>query len=128
MIWRRVQQAQSFNLYANSFLSTFKLLLILSIIQAIQRLSDTWRTPIKNAALWAVIGFFDSNKNFFDESDEERRKWTAEALDKQKFTYGQVKPVKVRGIRKIVRFCLMFNFIFFLTLVNILDQEGPISE
>jgi hypothetical protein len=66
----------------------------------IQRFSDTWRNPMKNAALWAVISFFDSNKKFFDESDEERQNWAAEALNEEKFLFGFVKSVKVRGAGK----------------------------
>lgn len=52
---------------------------------------------MKIAALWAVITFFDSNPNFFNESDTERQKWAAEALFEQKYVYGVVKTVKVRG-------------------------------
>lgn len=53
---------------------------------------------MKNAALWAVITFFDSNEKFFGESDTERQNWAVEALAEQKFIYGYVKVVKVRGI------------------------------
>lgn len=89
------------------------LVVYIKLIQAIQRLSDTWKIPIKNTALWAAIGFFDSNKNFFNKSDKERQKWAAEAFDEQKFTYSLVKAMKVHRVRKIVNFYLMFNFIFF---------------
>lgn len=127
MIWRVEPQVQSFNWY--------KLLIhlsaaLLTTVQILQRFSDTWRSPIRKAALWAVITFFDSNRTFFGESNDERRNWAVEALDEQKFTYGLVKPVKVKGVGKttVSSPSVHYRFISSCSLAHNLDQATPIPK
>lgn len=85
---------------------------------------------MRNAVLWAVITFFDSNLTFFGESDEECQNWVDEALKDQKFTYGLMKSVKVKGIGKtLVSYSSVhYRFIPPCSLAHNLDQPTPVPK
>lgn len=51
-----------------------------------------------------MVKFFDNNKDIFKGDDKEHRRWAIKALDDQRFIFGVVQTVKVRGQKELVCF------------------------
>lgn len=69
-------------------------------LEVSQRLSDTWRTPIRTMALKVVNAFFDEKPDHFG-TNEARRKWAEIALKHSRFLYSDARSKK-STVRNVV--------------------------
>ncbi len=74
---------------------------ILILLQALQRLSDSWRTSIQYAAVWTLIDFFDSNSTF-GKSDAKRRDWANRQLGLQRFIFSRAAGDNQKASRVVI--------------------------
>lgn len=56
-------------------------------IQAMQRVSDSWRSPIGSMAIMVLITFFNSDMEL--STNEDRQEWATWYLDKFHFAYKE---------------------------------------
>lgn len=55
-----------------------------------QRVADTWRSPIGSSAIMVLIAFFDANPKLYN-TDKLRQKWAKWYLSHHRFLYKKAE-------------------------------------